>query len=144
VYTSAHSAVGIGIVLSGYLLAGPPGAVVFSIPAFASHDLLDRVGESSYGGLSNTAKWEAPAMIATGIASIFSGLWGVYLLGVVSGNLMDIIDKRFYLSSLAPDVYPPKKTFNCHRRSPNIETSLRTTKVISLLSATAIILTLLV
>jgi len=139
VYTSAHSAAGIGIVMAGHALAGPGGAAVASLAAFASHDVLDRIGEAPYGGLKATLAWEAPAALATVAAALLSGLWGAVALGWVAGNMMDLIDKRLGASVIAPDVYPPRKTFACHRRAPDIQISRRATKVAAALAAAAIL-----
>jgi len=125
--------------MAGHEIAGPVGAVVASLAAFASHDVLDRIGEASYGGLRAALAWEAPAALATIAGALLSGLWGVFLLGWVAGNLMDLIDKRFGASIIAPDVYPARKTFACHRRPPNVTISRRATKAAAILSAVAIL-----
>lgn len=98
-----------------------------------SHDVLDRLNEYPYGSLKKTALWEGIPFILFVVFSFLSDNPLLYLVGWVSGNLMDLIDKKGGLSIILPDKFPATFLFKCHRRTPNINFTLFQTKLITII-----------
>lgn len=100
-YSSFHGAIGGAIMIA---MPNPLGAVV----AFASHFVVDYIGESSIGNTKRSAIIEGLLFAAY----LFAAYWGgVLLLGIVGwvmANLPDLIDKpnRLFRGK--------KEWFSCH------------------------------
>ena len=104
-----------------------------------SHDLFDRLNEFPYGGLKKTLLWELiPFLIFVSLAFLSDNTI-LYLIGWVSGNLMDLIDKKGGLSILFPDKYPATYLFKCHRRIPDINFTLNQTKTATIICSALVI-----
>lgn len=136
-YSAVHSAVGIGLAVGGYALTDNwGGAAVGFVAATISHDWLDRLfGEHGYGSLGKTILWEGVPLAVFIAAAWLSGIWWVYLIGWLGGNLPDLIDKKLGLSILAPARFPATTIFGCHKATPRWRLSLRATQALAALSA---------
>lgn len=144
-YSNVHGTAGALLVLAGCTVSDDPviGATAGGLAAFFSHDLLDRLGEKSYGPLKVALLWEGLPLLLFASVAYLSGSWWIYALGWVLGNLMDIIDKKLYLSILFPNKFGPSiSLFPCHDRRPDIDLTLDQTKSITIVSSMAILLTL--
>lgn len=143
-YSAVHSAVGIGLAVSGYALTGNwGGAAVGFVAATISHDWLDRLfGEHGYGSLSKTLAWEGIPLLVFALSAWLSGpLWWVFAIGWLGGNLFDLIDKKLGLSILFPSKFPATTYIPCHKVKPRWKLSLKATQALAVLS-TLFVLTL--
>ena len=141
-YSNVHGTIGASIVLATYAVTNDPitAAALGGAGAFVSHDALDRLGEKSYGDLKTSIIYEAAPLALFAYMAHLSGMWELYAVGWIAGNGMDIIDKKLYLSILWPSRFGPSWTkFACHRRRPDIQFSLRTTKLATYLSSLVIV-----
>ena len=141
-YTSVHSAVGASIVMGTYavtkseLLAATAGGAL----AFLSHDVVDRLGETSYGDFKSFLKMELTLLALFGFSAIISGFWYLFAIGWIGGNAMDLVDKKGGLSILNKKKYPFTKIFRCHRRKPNIKFSRNQTYTAGFISGIVVVL----
>lgn len=133
-YSSSHAAVGTALVLGGYSLGGEGGAIIGSLLAITSHLFVDKINEKPYGDLTSSVVWEAIPMIIFAACAFISGMPWLFLVGWVSGNLMDIIDKKLYLAMFF-DKIKPWNFF--HRSKPSIKLDLETTKLYAGMSCMA-------
>ena len=141
-YGNVHGTVGAALVLATYAATGDTGTAIAlgGTAAFLSHDPIDRLGEKGYGDIQTTIVHEVVPMILFAYMAHLSGMWWLYAVGFLMGNGMDIIDKKLYLSILFPSRFGPSWTFfACHRRRPNIQLTLRQTKLATYLSSLAIV-----
>ena len=121
-YTNVHATVGTAIVMATYgltkneLVAGTVGGVL----AFASHDVVDRLGETSYGTFKQFLKMELTLLTLFAFSAVISGFWELFAVGWIGGNAMDLIDKKGGLSIIDKKKYPFTSYFKCHRRKPDI------------------------
>ena len=74
-YTNFHAAIGTGIVMGTYALTKSEtlAAIAGGGLAFASHDLVDRLGEKNYGGFKQFLKVESILFIIFIISAVTSG-----------------------------------------------------------------------
>ncbi len=98
-YASQHGAVGASIVVAAAHVS-PDAALVAAVPAFVSHWFVDWVGEAGFPSKTRMLIWEVIPAFSFALAAWFSGVWWLFALGWLAGNMMDIIDKRFYLAPL--------------------------------------------
>lgn len=100
-YSSFHGAVGGAIMIA---MPNPLGAAV----AFASHFVVDYIGESSIGNTKRWAVIEGSLFIAYLLAAYFGGVFTLGIVGWVMANLPDLIDKpnRLFRGK--------KEWFSCH------------------------------
>jgi len=143
-YSNVHGVAGTLLVLGAAQVSPDPVIAMAAggIAAFYSHDVLDRLGEKSYGDLKTTALWEGIPFALFACVAFLSGQWWLYAFGWVMGNLMDIIDKKLYLAIIWPSRFGPSwKLFPCHRRKPDIQFTLNQTKLISICSSIAVFAT---
>ncbi len=139
-YSSVHGAAAAAIVVAGYDAAGPLGAALALIPAIASHDLLDRFGEAGYGPLPVTLRWEAIPFAVFAAAAWVSGIWWVFAVGWVAGNLFDLIDKRAYAAIIWPGRVSMGYAFACHRRTPEMPLTLGKTKASAVIATAMVVI----
>ena len=141
-YSNVHGTIGTGLVLATYAATGDTGTAIAlgGAAAFVSHDALDRLGEKSYGDLTETIMFEAVPLVVFAYMAHMSGMWWLYAVGWIAGNGMDLIDKKLYLSILWPSRFGPSNTFfPCHRRASNIQFTLRQTKLATYLSSIVVV-----
>ncbi len=131
-YSNVHGVTGALIALGGYQAGGDPGLLAGLAAAFLSHDLLDRIGEKSYGDMRASFVWEfVPLMVFLAVVSVHPLGW-VLGAGWIAGNMMDLIDKRLYLSVFG--LVEPGEFFPCHRRSPTVPLTQRQTKALTIIA----------
>ena len=141
-YTNFHAAIGTGIVMGTYALTKSEtlAAIVGGGLAFASHDLVDRLGEKNYGGFKQFLKVESILFIIFITSAVTSGFWKLFAIGWLGGNMMDLIDKKGGLSMINREKFPFGKFFICHRRKPNINLTKKQTYAAAYISGAAVIL----
>ena len=141
-YTSVHTAVGTSIVMGTYAITKSEllAATVGGALAFASHDAVDRLGETSYGGFKNFLKMELTLLALFIFSAAISGFWELFIVGWIGGNAMDLVDKKGGLSILDKKKYPFTKFFRCHRRQPNITFNQDATYTAGFISGIVIVL----
>ena len=85
-------------------MPNPLGAAV----AFASHFVVDYIGESSIGNTKRWATIEGSLFIAYLLAAYFGGVFTLGIVGWLMANLPDLIDKpnRLFRGK--------KEWFSCH------------------------------
>lgn len=141
-YPTVHAVTGTLCTLGVYAITKDTvvSAIIGGALAFGSHDVMDRFGEKHYP----TTKF---LLIFEGILfSIFyflawkSNLTILYVVGGFNGILMDLIDKRMGLSIYNPTKYPYMQWFNCHKRKPNFDLTLKQTKLAAYLATIVLIL----
>ncbi len=140
-YSNVHGVVGTSLVLAAHQITGDTTAAIVwgGAAAFISHDVLDSLGEKSYGNLETSIRWELYPLWIFAMAAVWSGHWWLYAVGWIAGNGMDLIDKRMYLSIFWPDRFPFGKYFACHRRTPAIQFTLGQTRLATIVSTLAIV-----
>ena len=141
-YTNVHGAIGTSIVFATYgitkdetityLLGGALG--------FLSHHYADKLGEGRYPNYKEMGFYEGIPLLFFGLVALLSDYTGFYILGMLSSNLMDLIDKKGGLSLINRDKYPFGKLFPCHRTRPLVDLNLKTTKILSLCSSLLILI----
>jgi len=142
-FSNVHGVVGTLLVVGTFALTGslPVAIVLGGILAFLSHDILDRLGERTFGSIKQMAIFEAISLLVFMFAAWMSGLWVLYAVGWVMGNMMDIIDKKGYLSIIFPAKFGPSWTFfPCHRRKPDIMFTAGQTKLASYIASILILI----
>ena len=142
-YSNVHGTVGALIVLSVYAVTNDmtTAMVLGGATAFLSHDPLDRLGEKAYGDMNTTIAWEVVPLVLFSYMAFMSGLWPLYLTGWVAANGMDIIDKKGYLSILWREKFKSGHFFKCHRRQPDVQFTVKQTKLITILSSITLAVT---
>lgn len=115
-------------------------AIAGGILAFASHDLLDRLGEKHYPSTKFLLLFEGSLFTIFCMIAWFSSLTVLYVIGWFSANLMDLIDKKMGLSVYDNIRYPYGQFFKCHRRKPNFNLSFEQTILVGYLSMILIII----
>ena len=140
-YSNVHGTVGTICVVGTYKLTNDLtlSYTLGVLLGILSHDLFDRLNEYPYGGLKNTLLWELiPFSIFVSLAFLSDNTL-LYLIGWISGNLMDLIDKKGGLSVLFPGKYPATYLFKCHRRTPDINFTLNQTKLATIVCSSLVI-----
>jgi hypothetical protein len=100
-YSSFHGAIGGAIMIA---MPNPLGAVV----AFASHFVVDYIGESSIGNTNRSVIIEGLLFAAYLLGAYWGGVFLLGAIGWVMANLPDLIDKpnRWFRGK--------KEWFSCH------------------------------
>ena len=98
-YTHVHSVVGTAIVGATYLVTKDVWltSIIGGTLSFVSHHYVDKLGEAS---LTDSDKYgmEISVMInLLGASYALGDLFWIPILGIIAGNLMDLIDKKLYL-----------------------------------------------
>lgn len=146
-YGNVHGTIGAAIVVSTAIITKDVTItyLVGGMVAFLLHDTIDLLGEKSYGNTKTTIVYEAVPFSIFSIMAFLSGVWEMYFYGWFMGNLMDIIDKKLYLSIIFPSKYKSMHLFRCHRRAPKINfTRKQTINATILCSIVTIIMTALI
>ena len=101
-YSSFHAVVG------GFIMAASPNPVVGASLAFASHFVVDYLGESSVGDTKTSSIIEGLLLLIYMIGAWATGAFWVYILAWAMSNLPDLIDKprRWFLGK--------EEWFSCH------------------------------
>lgn len=141
-YSSVHATAGTLIVLATYAVTNSTSSamIIGGSVAFLAHDVLDRFGEKSYGDLQTSLIWEVVPLLLFAVMAYLSGLWQLYFVGWIAGNLMDIIDKKLYLAILFPKRVSFMYLFPCHRRTPNVQLTQRSTQLTAIAAACTLFL----
>lgn len=101
-YSSAHAIAG------AIIVAVSPDPITGLVGAFASHFLLDYIGEASIGNTKESALIEGALLLVFLIACLLTSSPWLYLAAWVSSNLPDLIDKpRRWIFGLP-------EWFSCH------------------------------
>ncbi len=109
-HANTHGAIGIAIITATYLITKSEKKtyIIGGILAFASHYILDFIGESSYKTTKEMLLIEVAVYLWSLVLMFFLGI--KYLKFAVfahfMANLMDYIDKKMYLSIFLPKEYP--------------------------------------
>lgn len=156
-YSNVHGVISTTIASSILFISDDPVVILGlgSNIAFLLHDPIDRLGEKAYS--KDSLEWELiPFLIFAG-ASVLSGFWYYFIWFWIMGNLMDIIDKRFYIPLILPQLklsskikstktykwlaeVQVHKDFPCHTRTPNLFLSESETKLATILASLLIII----
>ena len=122
-HSNVHATAGTAVVLTTYAITKSElvAMTLGGFLAFLSHDILDYLGEASYGGVKPLVKIEIPLLILFMLTGILSGVWYLFAIGWVGGNLMDLVDKKCGLSLIDKKRFPFTKFFPCHNRKPKIQ-----------------------
>lgn len=141
-HSSVHGNVGVSIGKTVLAITGVSifGVILGSFLAFLSHDPVDRLGEKGYPSMKITLLYEVIPFLITMLLGFYDGNFWLYLLWYTSGNVMDLIDKKLYLSVFFPKKFPATYHFKCHRRRPNIQLNLKQTKIAMYISVLTIII----
>ncbi|TVZ55586.1 hypothetical protein OD91_0841 [Lutibacter sp. Hel_I_33_5] len=132
-YSAPHTAVGITCTMLTYKLTNNLNAsyLVGGIAAFMSHYFVDYLGEAGLKK-SELFKFDVLPNIVILLIGFVSGNFWLFLVGSTMGNLMDIIDKKFYLSIFYPKKYPA--TYFFHTQTPIIKFTEKQTKIAAFVS----------
>lgn len=109
-HASTHGAIGIAIITATYIITKSEKKtfIIGGILAFASHYILDFIGESPYKTMQEMLFIEVAVYLWSLVLMFFLGI--KYLkfsvFGFFMANLMDYIDKKMYLSIFLPKEYP--------------------------------------
>ena len=140
-YSNIHGVTG-ALIVSGVAEAtgGDPTAVALSVvAAFLSHDVLDRLGEKSYGNMATTLWWEGVPLLVFMILAYLSDQWWLYAIGFIAGTGMDLIDKKLGLAIMFRDRFSFGHYFRCHRRQPDINLTLGQTRFATIFATVLLI-----
>tara|TARA_B110000285_G_C14961178_1_gene531768 strand:- start:465 stop:914 length:450 start_codon:yes stop_codon:yes gene_type:complete len=139
-YSAVHGAIGVAIVTATFAITGNEvlSMAVGGFLAFLSHDPTDLLGEKGLG--NGVFKYEIPAFIIMLLGGWLTGHLLLFYIGYTAANLMDLWDKKVYLSVFFPKKFPVRHDFPCHRRSPLINFSLKQTQIAGVISTIAIAL----
>lgn len=112
--------------------------------AFLLHDPTDRLGEHGLG--KYFLAWEVVPFAAMMFLGWKVECFWLYLAWYTSGNIMDLVDKKLYLSILFPSKFKPTYHFRCHRRERKkiIPFTLKETQLSQVLSVCLVLLTTIV
>lgn len=132
-YSNVHATIGTAFVLGTYSITKDEATtyIVGGLLGFLSHHYADKLGEAKYPNYKEMAIHEGIPLLLFFLIAFLSDLTGFYLLGMLSSNLMDLIDKKAGLSLINGDKYPFGSFFPCHRKKPLIDFDLKTTKILS-------------
>ncbi|WP_405565896.1 hypothetical protein [Polaribacter sp. Asnod6-C07] len=109
-HASTHGAIGIAIITATYIITKSEKKtfIIGGILAFASHYVLDFIGEFPYRTIQEMLfiefavyLWSLVLMYFLGIKYLKFSVFGFFM-----ANLMDYIDKKMYLSIFLPKEYP--------------------------------------
>ena len=127
-YSAVHGAIGVSIVVATYALTGNETiAMAFGgVLAFLSHDPTDRLGEKGLG--KDSWKYELPTFVIAMLGGLFTGHFWMFWIGFTAANLMDIWDKKMYLSIIFPSKFKSSHDFPCHRRKSDVQFTLKQTR----------------
>lgn len=141
-YSVTHGVIGTIATLTTYAVTDDllTSELLGGAIAFALHDPTDRLGETPYPTSKERTLQEGIGFSIFSVCAYFSGLWRLYVIGYIMGNLMDLIDKKFYLAIFFPKKFPATHYFKCHRRKPNIQFSLKQTRLANYISIFVIII----
>ena len=134
-YPNTHGVVGTICAIATYSITNDYFSSAFV--AFASHDVMDRLGEKRF---STLFYHEAVLFAIFCFLAWKSDKTFLYVIGWLGGNLMDFIDKKGGLSIWNNVKYPYGTLFPCHRRSPNFNLTILQTKITSYLATLILIL----
>lgn len=135
-YPNVHGATGTLCTLGVYgVTKNETIAILFGgVLAFASHDVMDRLGEKHYPSTKFLLLFEGSLFAIFCFMAWKSDQTLLYAIGWIGGNLMDLIDKKFGLSIWNNKKYPYGQVFPCHRRSPNYDFNLWQTIAVGILA----------
>lgn len=142
-YSNPHAATGLVITTTVYALTNSEElAFAIGLPlAIASHYFLDFLFEKHLSKEEVLIYDVVPSFIYIGL-SIISGHFWLMMFSWWSGNLLDLIDKKLYLTVFFPDRFKPTHYF--HNHTNGIKFNLNQTKVASIISTlVAIVIALL-
>lgn len=141
-YSSVHGSVGVVIVGVTYLITkdNTTSILVGGSLSFLAHDPTDRLGEEGFKSVKLMLFHELPCYFLMILGGLITDNLFLFLFGYISGNGIDLIDKKLYLSVLYPNKYRETKIFKCHKRNPNIQLTLKQTKIASWISCLLIII----
>lgn len=140
-HASTHRAIGIAIITATYVITKSEKKtyIIGGILAFASHYILDFIGEAPYRSMQEMLLVEFAVYLWSLILMFFLGI--KYLKFAVfshfMANLMDYIDKKMYLSIFLPKEYP--LTYYFHSKNQVlIPINYQETMIAAIVSATLI------
>lgn len=137
-YPNTHGVVGTISAIGAYSITND--YFISAIVAFASHDLMDRLGEKHYPSTKFLLLFEGGLFAIFCFLAWKSNLTILYAIGWLGGNLMDLIDKKFGLSIWNNAKYPYGQVFPCHRRAPNFDFNLWQTIAVGIIATLILIL----
>ncbi|APZ46751.1 hypothetical protein BW723_10855 [Polaribacter reichenbachii] len=109
-HASTHGAIGIAIITATYVITKSEKKtfIIGGILAFASHYVLDFIGESPYKTIQEMLFIEVAVYLWSLILMFFLGkkYLKFSVFAFFMANLMDYIDKKMYLSIFLPKEYP--------------------------------------
>ena len=118
-HANTHGAIGIAIVTATYLgtKSEKKTFIVGGILAFASHYVLDFIGEAGYKSVQQMLLIEFGIYLFAIIIMSFLGKKYLFftIFGHFMANLMDYIDKKMYLALFLPEEY--KITYYLHSKN---------------------------
>jgi hypothetical protein len=103
---------------------------------FVTHLLLDYINESGLTKKEDLKFDIIPSVICYAIA-FFTGNFGIFFSGSISGNLPDLIDKKLYLTIFFPNKF--KSTRYLHRQKIILNPKPLVTKAIGIVSCIIVI-----
>jgi hypothetical protein len=135
-YPNVHGVVGAIVTISTYAVTKDTTItyIVGGLLAFASHDVMDRLGEKKYPSTKFLLLFEGSLFAIFCYLAYKSNLTILYVIGWICGNAIDFIDKKMGLSIINPTKYPSFNWFKCHKREPNLDFNLSQTILISILA----------
>lgn len=108
-HCNTHGTAGIAILITTYLLTKnvKKTYIIGGIIAFASHYILDFIGESGYRSMQELLSIETFVFMVPMVIMYFAGIkfLKISFFGFFMANLMDVIDKKMYLAILFPKRY---------------------------------------
>ena len=136
-YPNVHGVVGTISAIATYSIT--KDYFISGIVAFLSHDVMDRLGEKHYPSTKFLLIFEGILFSIFCFLAWQSDQTLLYAIGWISGNMMDLIDKRMGLSIINPTKYPYLQLFPCHRRKPDYDFNLWQTVAVGILATLILI-----
>lgn len=118
-HLNAHAFAGAAIYATAARIdpASAPVMGAAAVASFASHFVLDKIGEPRWSRAQHTLfDGMFMAMFATFVVMSWQDYGKFMLVGALIANIPDIWDKKFYLSIIDHERWPASDDFSCHRK----------------------------